>query len=91
MNKRKLLNIVTAALFVLYISVAFNWVSYLENPIIVLIFLLALIIIVLSIIIIANKENDVATRVAFSFILFSTMLPLVIPFIFLFSYWLDRP
>ena len=85
MEKRKILSIVTALLFVVYISVAFNWLNY-ENSFSFLIFLLALIIII-----IANKENDAATRVAFSFILFSTILPIVIPFIFLFGYWLDRP
>ncbi|MDT2813469.1 hypothetical protein [Vagococcus carniphilus] len=90
MEKRKILSIVTFILFVVYISVAFNWISY-ENSISFLIFLLALIIIILSIIIIANKENDAATKVAFSFILVSTILPIVIPFIFLFGYWLDRP
>lgn len=90
MEKKKILSIVTFILFVVYISVAFNWISY-ENSISFLIFLLALIIIILSIIIIANKENDAATKVAFSFILVSTILPIVIPFIFLFGYWLDRP
>ncbi|MDT2848112.1 hypothetical protein P7H60_02870 [Vagococcus carniphilus] len=90
MEKRKILSVVTFILFVVYISVAFNWINY-ENSIIFLIFLLALIIIILSIIIIANKENDAATKVAFSFILVSTILPIVIPFIFLFGYWLDRP
>ena len=90
MEKRKILSVVTFILFVVYISVAFNWISY-ENSISFLIFLLALIIIILSIIIIANKENDAATKVAFSFILVSTILPIVIPFIFLFGYWLDRP
>ncbi|MFC6347225.1 hypothetical protein [Vagococcus carniphilus] len=85
MEKRKILSIVTALLFVVYISVAFNWLNY-ENSISFLIFILALIIII-----IANKENDAATRVAFSFILFSTILPIIIPFIFLFDYWLDRP
>ena len=85
MEKRKILSIVTALLFVVYISVAFNWLNY-ENSFSFLIFLLALIIII-----IANKENDAATRVAFSFILFSTILPIIIPFIFLFDYWLDRP
>lgn len=92
MVKRKIFYSLLLGLFIIYLPIAINWTDYLDNYfLLAIIFCLALLITIFSIKIIINKENNAEIRVTFSFVLLSTIVPLIFPFILLFGLWLDRP